>query len=133
MDNAKSLKMLHALLRAPHGHHGIMVIESGPCEAAQCAREIATALDWRVETLEGPQVNLNDLEVRESPLSQMVRHAVSSERDYIVVMQGVPPAAMADAEWRGKLERMARNVRLVIAMNGPPGHLHGWKLADLRK
>jgi hypothetical protein len=133
MDNAKSLKVLHALLRAPHGHHGIMVIENGPCEASRCAREIAEALDWRVEVLEGRQVNLNDLEARESPLSRMVRHAVSSDKDYLVVIHGVPPEAVADEPWRRKLEGLARNVRLIVAMDGPPGHLHGWKLADLRK
>ena len=132
MEADKPLKLLHALLRAPHTHHGVVALEAGPCDAARCARQIAESLDWRVETLEAPQVNLNDLEHRESPLSRIVRHAVSSDHEYVIVFQGTIPAALADDEWRGKLERLARQVRIVVAMDGPPGQLHGWKMADLR-
>lgn len=132
MQADKPLKLLHALLRAPHTHHGVVALEKGPCDTSQCVREIATSLDWRVEVLEAPQINLNDLDHKDSPLSRTVRHAVSSDNEYVTVFQGAPPEAMMDEDWRRRLERLARMVRVVIAMKGPPAQLHGWKMADLR-
>lgn len=132
MEAAKPLRMLYAMMQGLHTHHGVVAIESRPCEAADCIRTIADTLNWRVETLEASQVNLNDLEARDSPLSQKVRHAVSSDLIYVFVLQGFPPAAMQDAAYVNRLARLARNLRIVLAMDGPPAQLHGWRLADLR-
>lgn len=132
MEARNPIRLLFAMMQGVHSHHGTVAIEQSPCQAAACMREVANALDWRVETFEASHVNLNDLEARDSPLSQSVRHAISSEHTYVFVMQGFPPEAMQDMAYVNRLSRIARNLRIVLAMEGPPAQLHGWRLADLR-
>ena len=87
--------------------------------------------DGKIETLEGPRVNLNDLDASDSPLSRTVRHAQQSEIRHILVMRDVRPEAFGDATWFRKLEALANRVTLVVEMCGAPTSDHGWKTVEL--
>lgn len=133
MEPAKPLILLAAMLEGARSHNGTVVIEAHPCEAAEAAREIAKVFDWRVETLEASHINLNDLDAPQSPLAQTIRHAVNSDSTYVIVIQGDAAALLADERSEQRLARLARSLKIILAVERPPGHLRGWRLADPRR
>lgn len=128
----KAVRLLHAMMQGTRSHQGTIAIDELGGSAATFLQEIADELDWRVVRFEASQVNLNDLEVPESPLSQTLRHAVNSDHVYVLILQDMRPAAMEDDEHLAKLERLARSVRTIVTMREPPARTRGWRLADLR-
>ncbi len=128
----KAIRLLHAMMKGNHAHQGTIVLDGLRFRAASVLDEIAQELDWRVTRYEASQVNLNDLDWPQSPLSQTLRHAVNSELVHVIVLQAMPPAALEDDEYLAKLERLARSVRTIVSMETPPARTRGWRLADLR-
>jgi len=132
MQNRNAIRLLAAMLQGRHAHQGTIAMQSGPMDVTSAVQEIAEALDWRVEKLEAPRMNLNDLEHPESPLSRTVRHAVSSDLTYVLILRDFRPEALEDDEYVRKLARLASMVKVVLSMDGPPARTRGWRLADLR-
>ncbi len=66
---------------------GILVI--GPSSTSLDAiRGIVEELDYRLEIMDADRTNLNDLEVFDSPMRELARHAFSSEKTYVFVLRG---------------------------------------------
>lgn len=128
----KAIRLLYAMMKGNHAHQGTIVLDGLRSRAASVMEEIAQELDWRVTRYEASQVNLNDLDWPQSPLSQTLRHAVNSELVHVIVLQAMTPAALEDDEYLAKLERLARSVRVIVSMETPPARTRGWRLADLR-
>ncbi|MFZ3482042.1 hypothetical protein [Sphingomonas sp. 3-13AW] len=66
---------------------GIFII-GRPEDSTNVLRGIAEELDYRIEIIDSDRTNLADLEVFDSPLRRLARHADASDLTYMFVLRG---------------------------------------------
>ena len=75
---------------------GIFILDNDKGIGVSALRAIAEELDYRLEIFEADRTNLNDLEVKTSPLSEAARFGYQSEFPYIFVLRGWSPLMKDD-------------------------------------
>lgn len=140
MDETRAVILLMEALAGgfdypPRGasNHVVAILDRNePLLATSALRTIAHALDWRIDVLDAVRTNLNDLESRDSPLSETVRHAGRSDLRHVIVLQGCVPEMLSDKNQSGWLKAIALHAPLVVCMEQDPGSSGPWTVVDLR-
>lgn len=117
----------------PEGDDHIVAVSADSMLILDAVRTIATALNWRVETVDAVRTNFRDMEVEASPLRKMVRHASESDLQYVIIVQSACPELLEHQIYRNLIERMALDIPVVLCMDEPPQGAHGWTVVDLRE
>lgn len=128
----EAILLTHALTKQKATRNGIIVVEKELGQGARVIRRIAQVLDWRVEVFDAPKVNLNDLEERQSPFYQTIRHAIHSDLSYMLIFQDVSIKAMQDEQFEKKLTNLAYDLPVLVLLEDVPTRIYGWNICDLR-
>jgi len=77
-------------------------------------REVCGALGWPIAIHDADRTNLFDIRESASPLAQSIRHAMSSERQWLFVLRGSNRALLDDPRYAALLDQWGRSARLVV-------------------
>jgi hypothetical protein len=93
---------------------GTVVATDSPTAIVDGLRAVCGALDWTISIHDADRTNLFDLREGPSPLAHSVRHAMSSERNWLFVLRGSNRALLDDPRYAALLDQWGRSARFVV-------------------